>query len=149
MHTNFLRLLPVAAALFITACQGGSAPAQNAAAVQDSLYVDSLSTKVLAIHDEAMAKMMAIRRLRARITEVTDSLGKAKADTTAFHNAGVQLDSANNAMNTWMHAYDMQLTGKDAAQKKAYLESEEQKINTVKALMLKSIDEAKVLLKEQ
>ncbi len=66
----------------------------------------------------------------------------------AFHNAGAQLDSANNAMNNWMHAYEMDLSAKDNAQKKAYLESEKEKISTVKDLMLKSISDAKTLLKE-
>lgn len=150
MHKNILRTLPVAAALFIAACNsGGNSARQDAAAVQDSLAIDSLSTEVMAIHDEGMAKMMVIRRLRTRVAEITDSLGKKKGDTTAWHTAGSLLDSANNAMNEWMHGYDMEMTGKDNTQKKAYLESEKQKISTVKDLMLKSIDEAKILLKEQ
>jgi len=146
---NILRTLPVAAALFLTACQGGNTNSQDATAVQDSLAIDSLSTEVMAIHDEGMAKMMVIRRLRTRVTEVTDSLSKAKADTAVYHTAGALLDSANSAMNAWMHGYDMELADKDNAQKKAYLESEKKKISEVKDLMLKSIDGAKALLKEQ
>lgn len=147
---NILRTLPVAAALFIAACNSGSTgTSQDNAAVQDSLAIDTLSTEVMAIHDDGMSKMMIIRRLRTRVAEVTDSLGKAKGDTTAYHTAAVMLDSANSAMNSWMHGYDMELADKDNAQKKAYLEAEKQKITVVKDLMLKSIDDAKFLLKEQ
>ncbi len=77
MHTNILRTLPVAAALFIAACQGGNTQSQDANVIQDSLHIDSLSTEVMAIHDEGMAKMMVIRRLRTR-AEVTDSSPKPK-----------------------------------------------------------------------
>lgn len=150
MHKNILRTLPVAAALLFAACQSGTTNGTtDNAAVQDSLAIDSLSNDVMAVHDDAMTKMMVIRRLRTRVAEVSDSLGKAKADTAAYHTAGVMLDSANSAMDGWMRAYDMELTGKDNAQKKAYLSSEKSKIDEVKTLMLKSIDDAKALLKEQ
>ncbi len=36
------------------------------------------------IHDEGMAKMMTIRRLKERVVEVKDSLAAKKADTAAY-----------------------------------------------------------------
>lgn len=143
-------ILPVAVMIGFAACQSSNkGTAQDDTAVRDSLAVDSLSGVVMNIHDEGMAKMMVIRRLKTRVTEVTDSLQKKKANADAYTAAGVLLDSANNAMNTWMHAYDMQMQGKTMAEKKAYLEAEEKKINGVKDLMLKSIQDAKALLKEE
>ncbi len=148
MYKNIFRMLPVAALIALAACQGG-APAGNAAAIADSLKVDSLSADVMNIHDEAMAKMMVIRRLKTRVTEVADSLGKDAQTAKPYTAAGLQLDSANKAMENWMHGYDMQMTNKTTAEKKAYLESEKKKIEEVKTFMLSTIDEAKKLLKEE
>lgn len=146
----FKYILPVAVLIGLAACQGGNkAPVQDDTVIKDSLAVDSLSSVVMSIHDEGMAKMMVIRRLKTRVTEIKDSLQKKKADTTVFAATGVMLDSANSAMNNWMHAFDMQMQGKTLAEKKAYLEAEEKKIGEVKQLMLKSIQDAKGLLKEE
>lgn len=144
-------ILPVAVLIGLAACQGSSnkGPVQDDAVIKDSLTVDSLSGVVMNIHDEGMAKMMVIRRLKTRVTEVADSLQKKKANAAAYTSTGVLLDSANSAMNNWMHAYDMQMQGKTIAEKKAYLEAEEKKIEEVKNLMLKSIQDAKSLLKEE
>lgn len=148
MYKHITRILPVAAMIALAACQGGTST-QSAAAAADSLQIDSLSQEVMAVHDEGMTKMMVIRRLKTRVTEITDSLGKIKKDTTAYAAAGTLLDSANNAMNTWMHAYDLQMEGKTTQEKKTYLESEKKKISDVRELMLKSIADAKSLLKEE
>lgn len=144
-------ILPVAILIGLAACQGSSnkSPVQDDAVIKDSLVVDSLSAVVMSIHDEGMTKMMVIRRLKNRVTEVADSLQKKKASADVYTSTGVLLDSANNAMNTWMHAYDMQMQGKTIAEKKAYLEAEEKKIVEVRNLMLKSIQDAKGLLKEE
>lgn len=147
MLKHIVRVLPVAALIALAACQG-NAPA-NQAAITDSLTVDSLSKQVMAVHDEAMAKMMVMRRLKTRTTELADSLTKIAGDAAPYTAAATQLDSANNAMNNWMHAYDMMLEGKTIAEKKAYLEAEKKKIDDVKALMTGSIDNAKKLLGEK
>ncbi|MGX5818607.1 hypothetical protein ACWKWU_10445 [Chitinophaga lutea] len=145
MHTHLTRILPVAAMIALAACQSNP-PAQDAAAIADSLRVDSLSAEVMSIHDESMAKMMTIRRLQTRLTEVTDSLGKLKKDTTAVSAANVRLDSANAAMHAWMEGYDLELKGKTMTEKKAYLESEKEKIKKVGDQMQESIGNAKQLL---
>lgn len=143
-------IIPAAAAILALAACGGNNTNTNSTAAADSLRVDSMQTEVLSLHDEAMAHMMAIRRLKTRSTQVVDSLkGKKNNDTTAYSNVIVQLDSANGAMDTWMHNYDMKQEGKTLDEKKAYLESEKKKIIDVKSLMEKSIQEAKTLLKEQ
>ncbi len=148
MQQLFVRILPVAAVMALSACQGGNS-AGNSAAMKDSLEVDSLTNVVIGIHDEGMSQMMAIRRLTARVGEVKDSLAAKKADTTAYAAAGRLLDSANTAMNDWMHAFDLEMTGKTAAEKKAYLEAEKKKITDVHDLMTSSVKEAKTLLKEE
>lgn len=130
------------------ACQSNSGKTEQVST--DSLVVDSLNKEVMDIHDEGMAKMMAIRRLKGRVQEVADSLDKIKSPAVAdFKSTGLILDSANNAMNTWMHAYDMQMEGKTLEEKKAYLEAEKKKIVVVRDLMLQSIQQAKTLLKEE
>lgn len=148
MYKHIFRMLPIAALIALAACQGG-APSGNTAAVADSLKIDTLSQQVMDIHDEGMAKMMVIRRLKTRVTEIADSIGRDTKASNPYVAAGFQLDSANNAMNTWMHSYDMKMEGKTTEEKKAYLESEMKKISEVKELMLKSIEDAKRLLKEE
>ncbi|MBO9152424.1 hypothetical protein ACFOTA_09430 [Chitinophaga sp. GCM10012297] len=147
MQQSFLRILPVAVAMALAAC-GGNTTASKAA-LADSLEIDSLSAVVMGIHDEGMAQTMAIRRLKTRVEEVKDSLAAKKADTAAYATAGRLLDSANAAMDAWMHGYDMELKDKTAAEKKAYLEAEKKKISDVHDLMASSIKGAKTLLKEE
>ncbi|RPD38727.1 hypothetical protein [Chitinophaga barathri] len=148
MQKLLIRILPVAAVMALAACQGGNT-ATNAAALKDSLEIDSLSAVVMTIHDEGMAKMMTIRRLKTRVDEIKDSLAAKKADTTAYFTTGKMLDSATAAMNTWMTGYDMELKDKNAPEKKAYLEAEKKKITDVQDLMQNTIKGAKTLLKEE
>ena len=103
----------------------------------------------MTVHDEGMAKMMTIRRLKERVIQVKDSLAAKKGDTTAYFVTANLLDSATNAMNSWMTGYDMELKDKTAPEKKAYLEAERKKIADVQDLMSNSIKGAKTLLKEE
>lgn len=148
MQKLLTRILPVAAAIAFAACQGGNT-STNTAALKDSLEIDSLSSVVMTIHDEGMAKMMTIRRLKERVVEVKDSLAAKKADTAAYFVTANLLDSATSAMNSWMTGYDMELKDKNAPEKKAYLEAEKKKIADVQDLMSNSIKGAKTLLKEE
>lgn len=147
MYTFMTRILPVAAIFALAACQGNTN--SKTAADSDSLLVDSLKAEVIALHDEGMAYTMAIRRLTTRTTEVADSLEGKKANADAYKAATALLDSANNAMNTWMHGFDFSMEGKTIEAKKTYLEEEKKKMTEVKALMERSVKEAKVLLKEE
>lgn len=147
MHTFMTRILPVAAIFALAACQGNTST--QTTANNDSLLVDSLQTEVIALHDEGMTFTMAIRRLTARTKEVADSLESKKANADAYKAANVLLDSANNEMNTWMHSFDMHQEGKTLQEKKIYLEAEKKKMTEIKALMERSVKEAKVLLKEE
>lgn len=147
MYKRMTRFLPVAAIFALAACQGNTN--SQTAANSDSLLVDSLQTEVISLHDEGMALTMAIRRLTARTAEIADSLDSKKADATAYRSANALLDSANNAMNTWMHGFDLTQEGKTLEEKKAYLEAEKKKMTDIKALMEKSVQEAKALLKEE
>ncbi len=148
MQKLLIRILPIAAVIALVACQGGNT-SNNTAALKDSLEIDSLSAVVMTVHDEGMAKMMTIRRLKERVIQVKDSLAAKKGDTTAYFVTANLLDSATNAMNSWMTGYDMELKDKTAPEKKAYLEAERKKIADVQDLMSNSIKGAKTLLKEE
>lgn len=147
MYTFMTRILPVAAILALAACQGNTSSQKTANS--DSLLVDSLKAEVIALHDEGMTYTMAIRRLTARTKEVADSLEGKKANADAYKAATTLLDSANNAMNTWMHGFDFDMKDKTIEAKKTYLEEEKKKMTEVKALMERSVKEAKTLLKEE
>lgn len=147
MYTFMTRILPVAAIFALAACQGNTST--QTTADSDSLMVDSLKAEVMNLHDEGMAYTMAIRRLTTRSKEVADSLDSKKADATAYKASASLLDSANNAMNDWMHSFDFKMEGKTMAEKKTYLEEEKKKMTEVKALMERSVNEAKALLKEE
>jgi hypothetical protein len=143
MMQKTLMSAAVLLALF-SSCQQAGNPSEKdsvtTAAVVDS--VDLLSKEVMDIHDEGMAKMMVIRRLKAQLDTAITVQKKAGKPATVFTEQQASLDVANKAMDTWMRVYDMDMEGKDEAQKKAYLLSERSKISAVRDTMLNAIDAA-------
>ncbi|WP_295121846.1 hypothetical protein [uncultured Chitinophaga sp.] len=138
-------------ALF-SSCQQAGKPSEKDSVTTTAAPVDSvdlLSKEVMDIHDEGMAKMMTIRRLKAQLDTAIMVQKKAGKPVTVFTEQQASLEVANSAMNNWMHVYDMDLEGKDAAQKKAYLLSERTKITAVRDTMLNAIDAATKVLQNK
>ena len=133
MKKWFLYLaLPVA----LAGCQGGPPDAEQK---------ENLETEVMALHDEAMADMSKIYRLRRNLTTLRDSLTAQSADTALTNlltRRILQLDEADEAMMDWMRNYKSPDT---LAHQQAmlYLQDEHKKIARVKSLMDSTISNAK------
>lgn len=101
-----------------------------------------LATVVMAIHDEAMAKMTAMHELRLRLQEQEKKVGKTPETTEAI----AALKTSHKAMMTWMHSYTHPKT-KDALETaRDYLLAEKTKIEQVHFAINKSIIEAESIM---
>lgn len=129
-------LLYLALPLALAACQSGPSEAEQK---------QTLETEVMALHDEAMADMGKIYRLRRDLTSLHDSLTAQSADTAVTNLLSrriVQLHEADEAMMDWMRNYKAPDTLAHA-QAMLYLQEEHVKMEKVKSLMDSTIANAK------
>ena len=129
-------LLYLSLPLSLLACQGGSA--------SDEDRQQTLETEVMDLHDEAMADMGKIYRLRRNLTSLRDTLQAQSADTTTISlltQRIQELEKADEAMMEWMRQYKAPDT---LAHEQAmlYLNEEHLKMTRVKALMDSTITNA-------
>jgi hypothetical protein len=119
----------------------------------ESKKLEVAENEVMAIHDEIMPKMGEIMDLKASIAEKLKGL-----DSTAINYQTVkqELDSisyaltqADNGMMDWMDEYNADTLKAISTQEAAkYLEEQKMKVTEIKALTLKNIDAAKLILKK-
>lgn len=107
--------------------------------------------QVMMVHDEVMPKMGTLSKLVAEL--------KAKVDTTEmgkeYEASMKELQAANMSMMDWMKGFgdrfdsDEILNGKElTAQKKEWLNEEEEKVNALKEQINSSIERAESLLSQ-
>lgn len=128
-------LLYLSLPLSLIACQGGAS---------DEDRQQTLETEVMDLHDEAMADMGKIYRLRRNLTSLRDSLQAQSTDTATISlltRRIQELEKADEAMMEWMRQYKAPDT---LAHEQAmlYLNAEHQKMARVKALMDSTITNA-------
>lgn len=118
-------------------CQSG--PSSEAQQQQE------LETEVMDLHDEAMADMGKIYRLRRNLTALRDSLQAQTADTvrvSLLSRRIAELNEADEAMMDWMRQYKAPDTlAHDQAM--IYLRDEHNKMARVKTLMDSTIANAR------
>ena len=106
--------------------------------------------EVMMIHDEVMPKMGKLSKLVSEL--------KSKVDTTAegrkYEQAMKELQDSHKSMMQWMQGFgdrfdsDEILNGKSlSAQKKEWLNEEEEKVRALKDKINSSIEKAETLLK--
>lgn len=107
--------------------------------------------QVMAVHDEVMPKMSTIGKLVGKLKPMTDSTETG----IQYEKAMKDLQNANKSMMAWMQGFgdrfdsDEILNGKALnEQKQKWLDEEEEKIKELREQINKSIENAKVLLKE-
>ncbi|MCE2496942.1 MAG: hypothetical protein J4F31_10270 [Flavobacteriales bacterium] len=112
--------------------------------------VEELEQEVLQLHDDVMAKM-------SDLAKYEDALAKRVADTTALLDsvARIEMDStrarvlrAHQGMLNWMRDYNPPSVDESAEAAKAYLEEQKNKMQKLKELTNKSLDEAAAILNE-
>ena len=115
---------------------------------------DSLNKEVMDGHDTAMAKMNRVRRYMVQIKKEQDSLTKLPAeqrDVLYLQQLGElekDLSTAEQDMNNWMEAYNMDSAKDNKELRIQYLESEKEKVNAVKKRVLESVLRADSLLQK-
>ncbi|GGG13557.1 hypothetical protein [Pontibacter amylolyticus] len=128
-------LLYLSLPLTLVACQGGASEEDRQ---------QTLETEVMDLHDEAMADMGKIYRLRRNLTSLRDSLQAHSTDMAIISlltRRIQELEKADEAMMEWMRQYKAPDT---LAHQQAmlYLNEEHQKMARVKALMDSTITNA-------
>lgn len=128
-------LLYLSLPLALYACQSGP---------DDEAKQEALETEVMALHDEAMADMSKIYRLRRNLSSLRDTLQAQAADTATINLLSrriQELEVADEAMMEWMRQYKAPDT---LAHQQAmlYLQDEHQKMERVKSLMDSTIANA-------
>ncbi len=129
-------LLYLSLPLALSACQSG--PNEKDAQQE-------LETEVMDLHDEAMADMGKIYRLRRNLGSLRDTLQAQSGDTATINLLSrriQELNDADEAMMDWMRRYQAPDT---LAHEQAmiYLRQEHEKMARVKALMDSTIANAK------
>ncbi|MCR9053196.1 MAG: hypothetical protein ACE362_10695 [Phaeodactylibacter xiamenensis] len=125
MRTTFQMMWGIMLLSMLAAC--AKAPQQEGSSLSDDW------SAMMAVHDEVMPKMSNIARLKKQL----------KGDTTA-RSMVLELTKAEDAMWEWMHnlRHESDVMKMPEPKAKAYVAKELQRIEAVKALMLKSIAEA-------
>jgi len=132
---NYITLLVFSLAL-LAACTSGPSAAQKKA---------DLENTVLAVHDQAMAQMGDIYKLRRSLRNLRDTLEARQADSATLQTLQQQISSLNQAdeaMMQWMRHYqapDSLQTG----QAMTYLQQELHKIRRVQTVMDSTLEAAR------
>lgn len=119
--------------LLLTACNSGGSEKEE------------LESHVMAVHDEAMAKMGDIYKLRRSLRSLRDTLATQQADTATLQILQQQIDGLNAAdegMMVWMRAYQAPDTLQQE-QAMAYLQEELRKIERVQTKMDSTLSAAR------
>ncbi|MDX9894622.1 MAG: hypothetical protein RBS34_04195 [Desulfofustis sp.] len=104
-----------------------------------------LAEEVMAIHDEAMAKMTLIHELKLQLEELAQTNGNEEIEQGI-----IALQQAHQGMMTWMRAYRQPIKEElDKVQTRQYLLAEKEKIVRVQVAIEAAIDRAQQLLSRQ
>jgi predicted phosphoadenosine phosphosulfate sulfurtransferase len=98
--------------------------------------------KVMLVHDSTMVKMDNIHELKKQLTK-SFSPGM---DSTIIFDGIEKLDDADEAMMVWMAEFNAEYTSMKPDDQKTYLNTEMEKIEKVKTILLASISNANQLV---
>ncbi|HCX20452.1 MAG: hypothetical protein CMB80_29635 [Flammeovirgaceae bacterium] len=107
----------------------------------------TLKEQVMGVHDEVMPKMGELRKTQKELLALVDSSAADSVIAAKYRALATDIEMANESMMSWMRNYDPEYTGTPEEIEK-YLQSELEKIETVKSDMLKSLEEGKKALAE-
>lgn len=140
-----LKTLGFIVLLLLTACTKGTDHDQtNQDVVSDESPNQALYDQVMDVHNEVMPKMDEIMKLKRTLQDqIANSPDLVLERKEQLERVIANLDSANNAMMTWMHEFNPPPDSVDQEKAREYLESEMERIRKVKTFMLESIQKAK------
>ena len=149
------------AGLSLAGCQSNhhhtsskSAPDSSTLTATKPAPVAELEKKVLAVHDSVMPAMSDLIRLKKEVTEhlaeldkqpASDAIRRQQEKGLAIKQALIQADQT---MMDWMHTYNGDtLNVLDEAHALTYLNDQQQRVNTMRLQLQKSITDAQAYLK--
>lgn len=160
-HMTLLKITITLVGLAFAACQSNQSDQTHTAptntptpAFSKPKAVADLEKTVLAVHDSLMPAMSALMSLKKAVSERIAELDAepASAETHQLKEQALairtELANADQLMMDWMHHYngDTLVTLKEP-QAMAYLKAQQQKVNTLRASIKKSITDAQTYLK--
>jgi hypothetical protein len=139
------RFFPLLAIIFITYSCTGTTTNDEECTTDDCLKQQAYD-KVIAVHDEGMAKMAYISELKGQIEQrmnVTDD----SLEVASWLELMVNLDVADEAMWVWMRQFNSDLEEVELSEALAYYKEEQDKIDDVARKINDAITEAEEKLK--
>jgi SMC interacting uncharacterized protein involved in chromosome segregation len=107
-----------------------------------------LYNEVMDIHDEVMPSMDELHRLKKDLEEKIKNSPDLVADKKQqMEQTVLLLDSAGKSMMSWMREFSPEEYEKEA--QRDYLEKELKRVQTVKDVMLKALDEGRKVSQDQ
>lgn len=150
MKRLFLLALPVA----LFACGNNTEQRKDGFSQAPATKEDSLYEEVMKGHDIGMAAMGKIKGYQSQSQHALDSIAKLptqKQQATYKQSVlSVQqaLNNADSSMNDWMDKFSADSFENDKAKRVEYLESEKNKVNNVREMILSSLKKADSLFKK-
>lgn len=141
---NITRLLIVCLFTLAACGKGGEYQHSNIDSDTDDSPNQALYDQVMEVHDEVMPKMDDMMKLKRELKEkIANSPDMVVERKEHLEKVIANLDSASNAMMSWMHEFNPLPDSVDQEKAREYLESEMEQIRKVKTLTLESIEKAK------
>lgn len=105
----------------------------------------ALYDKTMAIHDEVMPKMDNLYKLKKALKDTIANTPTLPAEKKrAYEEHILQIDSASGAMMVWMREFNPSSADSTGSESyRAYMERELEKVEKVKAVMLKALEKNK------
>ncbi len=108
--------------------------------------IEDMKEEVMAIHDKVMPEMGTINRLAKELKVIAGDSLSTKDQRIEIKKHIDALETADDAMMSWMAEYKAPGNDLSAEKAKEILQKEKEKISIVRDQMLNSISDAKALL---
>ena len=139
-----------------SSCNNTPGSNSNNARTRTKNKADSLMDDIMADHGTGMAKLNKVSAAQGLVQHIIDSIGKLPEKERKLLSAPIndldslltQLRSAENGMNLWMDAFNMDSLANKPDERIQYLESERKKTAKIKEELISSLQKADSLLKK-
>ncbi|MEQ1585448.1 MAG: hypothetical protein ABL895_06200 [Cyclobacteriaceae bacterium] len=140
-----LKSLFIVGLLVLAACgKGGEHEHSNSDSDTDESPNQALYDQVMDVHDEVMPKMADIMKLKRELQDkIANSPDMVIERKEQLEKVIANLDSASNAMMSWMHEFNPLPDSVDQEKAREYLESEMERIRKVKTLTMETLEKAR------
>jgi hypothetical protein len=132
----------VFAGLIILSGCGKSGKETASSADSTKVANQALYDRTMEIHDEVMPKMDNLYKLKKSLKDTLANNPTLPAETKKAYEAHIlRIDSASNAMMVWMREFNPSSADSLSSESyRAYMERELEKVEKVRAVMLKALE---------